>query len=351
MRVVTHLNSLKFITLRKWCTDKILNALSMFNPLIEYLDIASSEGVTNESVTSLLTMKALVTVNLTDTLIDIKGFFCLLAQSNRLRYIGEDHQHLDAFEYVCKWYPRKVAFNIEYVSMSAAEPNCLDILKEMCPQIKSLKLQSHLENIKFKELLKLKLVQKLHIYGCLFQNYSLNEYFKQQGELLTEIQIEYVYELSFEMLIILNLYCIHLKSIILKNCIFTEDNFDRSTQIQKRTFRFLKIFVFLATGPDFLLEYVLIRSPKLEEISLSDDINLSDNLFKNIFCYNSFPFLEKIQIFNSKQLSAATVYRIICSCSSLKSFSSIFRWKGISSSELTAIQKFVKYSGLDLLIE
>ncbi|GFG39663.1 hypothetical protein Cfor_05210 [Coptotermes formosanus] len=97
------------------------------------------------------------------------------------------------------------------------------------------------------------------------------------------------------------------------------------------------------------IRYLLSSSPQIEEFSIGEHVDLTDNDFADILGKTALPQLRKLWFQSARNLSRITVEVLMVTCPSLKSIALVSGW-GLGSDDIQDLLYEIQISNLDLAL-
>jgi hypothetical protein len=97
------------------------------------------------------------------------------------------------------------------------------------------------------------------------------------------------------------------------------------------------------------VRYLLSSTPQIEEFSIGEHVDLTDNDFADILGKTDLPQLRKLWFLSARNLSRITVEVLMVTCPSLKSIALLSGW-GLAPDDIQDLHYEIQISNLDLAL-
>lgn len=332
------------------CTDHIIHIISDTCLNLHTLDITSSRSVTDRSVPSLLRCLHLRELLLLRTSISAQGLAQILVGLPELRDIGRCDDFGQVLEFIQEL--GGCQLDIRRIHMKDLSTENLRLLVEMCPRIENVSLfrDEHFSDLTV--LTHLENLSDLKLLSCDFYTNCMKQLLEIRGFNLTSLHLEHVEEIDGRALIYVSKSCPFLRSLILYNCDFQDENSSSyvgfSCYSKNKPFQHLERLFWVVDCALVHLEFILANATNIKSIHLGSSTGITHVSMENTLKVNPMRCLEELRILYSSDLSIVTVQLLLESCPVLKVMSELESWAGITWEELAIFREYISSNNFDL---
>lgn len=330
------------------CTDSIVQIIGDNCLHLQCLDITSSRAVTDRSIPSLLTCAQLREIQLHRTSVSVVGFAQLLIGLTKLQDIGRCDEFGLVIKYLHQNFPHCGPLGLKRVQTRDLSTENLRIFVDMCPKIEYVSLFHDEQNSDMTVLTSMENLKELKLLSCAFYGDYLKQLLEVRGKNIKSLHLEHVEEVDLNTLMYISQYCPQLKSLVLYNCDFLDQQPQQINRYKTKPFQHLERLFWVVDCAVTHLEFILLHAVNIRYIHLGSSTGITHSTIVNILRQNPMKYLEELRILFSSDMNIRTVNLLLSSCVNLRVLSELESWQGISIEELKEFKDFIYSSNFDL---
>lgn len=227
---------------------------------------------------------------------------------------------------------------LQYLHDTGTDADTLDAIVKLCPKLESIYLDRPTDGVTARlHLISTLKHVKLNRFDCAELDFMLT---KCGGSLDT---LELVVGKGVMDMSSVASHCPQLKKLMCYKMEFL-------THYEQVMFSSLtKLEILHSTITTSCIRYLLSFSPQIEELSIGEDIDLTDDDFADILGKTSLPQLRELCFRSARNLSRVTVEVLMVTCPNLKSIAMLGGW-GLSHDDVQELLYEIQISNLDLML-
>lgn len=346
-----YLRNLTSLTFTNECQNDTLAVVGQNCRQLSYLDIAGSQGVTDQGASWLQGCKELATLDLYQTSISIEGYAQLLLALPKLNSVGRCDAFGQILEYLSTYNRDPVKLCIKYFHSRDVSYDQLRLLTATCPKLThvSLYVDEDAGNL-LEPLISLQELSEVKLLACNFYTDKVDELLQHKGRQLTLLHLEHIDELDMNALCCIAENCPNLNRLVFFSCDFVE-NFGQSLSDKKfpsPPFKHLQSLVCVSESAPNIIEFLLVHAKNLKSVQFGSTAWFNDDTVAKVLAKGALKWVEEIRILRSYELTMRAVCALLEQCPNLHILAEMDGWEGISQPELLRLRKKIKEENLDL---